>query len=92
MPVFRYFVCVGPALLALLVIIDAIYGEGPPRFNDAIYNSASYAPRAGSRSMRLERGFPHDVTPADRVRGVFGQFPANDSRRMKRYSSASSTI
>ena len=90
MPVFRYFVCAGPALLALLVIINAVFGEGPPRFTDAIYNSALYAPRADTRSMRPQSGV--DATPADRVKGVFGQFSANDSKRLKRYSSASSTI
>ncbi|ABE39792.1 hypothetical protein [Rhodopseudomonas pseudopalustris] len=92
MPVFRYFVSVGPALLALLVIIDAVFGEGPPRFNDAIYDSTLYAPRAAIANVRQERSFADDVTPADRVRQVFGQFSANDGKRLKRYSSASSAI
>ncbi|MFC0242798.1 hypothetical protein [Rhodopseudomonas telluris] len=92
MPVFRYFVCVGPALLAVLVIIDAVFGEGPPRFNDAIYNSASYAPRFAAASAQQQRSFSDNVTPADRIRRVFGQFSTNDANRLKRYSSASSTI
>ena len=54
MPVFRYFISVGPALLALLVIIDAIYGEGPPRFNDAIYK----------RLVRAARRLPKHATGA----------------------------
>ncbi|MCG6203646.1 hypothetical protein LPW26_03265 [Rhodopseudomonas sp. HC1] len=91
MPVFRYFVSVGPALLALLVIVDAVFGEGPPRFNDAIYNSALYAPRTALNGARQPIDFA-DVTPADRVRKVFGQFSAIDSKRLKRYSSASTAI
>ncbi|MBI5132375.1 MAG: hypothetical protein HZA66_23290 [Rhodopseudomonas palustris] len=92
MPVLRYFATVGPALLALIVIVDAVFGEAPPRFNDAIFSSAVYAPSIAAASLRPERGFADDVTPADRVRQVFGQFSANDSKRLKRYSSAATAI
>ncbi|ABD07610.1 conserved hypothetical protein [Rhodopseudomonas palustris HaA2] len=92
MPVFRYFVTVGPALLALLIVIDAVYGEGPPRFNDAIFSSAIYAPRVAAADARRERSFADDVTPADRVRQVFGQFSASDGKRLKRASAASRAI
>ncbi|WP_420132454.1 hypothetical protein [Rhodopseudomonas sp.] len=88
MPVLRYFISVGPALLALLVIINAVFGEAPPRFNDVIYDSALYAPHVAAASTRQPRGFADNLTPADRVKQVFGQFSANDVKRLKRYSSA----
>jgi hypothetical protein len=91
MPVFKYFITVGPALLALLVIVDAVFGDGPPRFNDAIYNSALYAPRMAPAGGRQPIDFAA-ITPADRVKQVFGQFSASDSKRLKRYSSASTAI
>ncbi|WP_322516956.1 hypothetical protein SR870_05145 [Rhodopseudomonas palustris] len=92
MPVFRYFITVGPALLALLIVIDAVYGDGPPRFNDAIYNSALYAPRVASVGARQPSGFADDITPADRIKTVFGQFSASDRKGLKRYSSTSRAI
>ncbi|MGP9812906.1 hypothetical protein ACTZWT_15470 [Rhodopseudomonas sp. NSM] len=92
MPVFKYFVTVGPALLALLVIADAVFGDGPPRFNDAIFNSALYAPRVATVGAPRERSFADDVTPAARVKEIFGQFSASDTKRLKRYSSASRAI
>ncbi|KPG01029.1 hypothetical protein IP86_06080 [Rhodopseudomonas sp. AAP120] len=90
MPILRYFVSVGPAVLALLVIINAVFAEPPPRFNDAIYDSTSYAPHVAATSIREGRGFADNLTPAARVRQVFGQFSANEAKRLKRYSSAAS--
>ncbi|MFT4277613.1 MAG: hypothetical protein QM576_14775 [Rhodopseudomonas sp.] len=94
MPVFRYFTSVGATLLLLLVAIDAMFGTGAgtQRFNDILYDSALYAPRVAAAGAPVEHIFAEDVTPADRVREVFGQFSVNDSKRLKRYSSRSSAI
>ena len=94
MPVFRYFVVVGSALLALLFVSDALFGqsESERRFDPSFYNSATYAPRVAAIAAADERYFTDDVTPAERVAEVFGQFTVNDSKRTKRYSSLSTVI
>ncbi|MCP9626721.1 hypothetical protein NML43_06450 [Rhodopseudomonas palustris] len=91
MSVLRYFVSVGPALLALMVIINAVFGEAPPRFNDVIYDSALYAPRSAVSSVRQDYSFASNLTPADRVKEVFGQFSVNDGKRPKRSAPATSS-
>jgi len=94
MPVFKYFVVVGSALLALLFVSDALFGESASerRFDPSLYNSATYAPRVAAIAATDERYFTADVTPADRINEVFGQFTFNDGKRTKRYSSLSSVI
>uniref|UniRef100_Q07N14 Uncharacterized protein n=1 Tax=Rhodopseudomonas palustris (strain BisA53) TaxID=316055 RepID=Q07N14_RHOP5 len=93
MPVFKYFTIVGSALLALLLVSDALFGESQRerRFDPSFYDSATYAPRAAAIAAD-ERYFTADVTPAERVAEVFGQFTVNDGKRTKRYSSLSSVI
>jgi hypothetical protein len=85
MPMFRFFSVVGPALLGLLFISGAFFGEDS-RFDGALYESAIYAPRLVETPASLERRFTRDATPADRVREVFAQFVPNEGRRGKRYS------
>jgi hypothetical protein len=94
MPVFKYFIAVGSALLGLLVLINAVFDDAAPshRFNDVFYDSALYAPRVAAAGARHEHIFAEDITPTDRVREVFGQFSATDAKRLKRYSSRSSGI
>jgi hypothetical protein len=94
MPVFRYFTVVGSALLALLFISDAYFGdsESNSRFNGSLYESALYAPLPAETAVRAELRFTRDVSPAARVKEVFAQFVPNESRRGKRYSSTAAVI
>ena len=85
MPNFRYFSVVGPALLALLFVSDALFGDNS-RFESALYESALYAPRLVEAPTTQERQFSRNATPADRVQEVFAQFVPNEGRRGKRYS------
>ena len=85
MPIFRYFSVVGSALLALLFVSDALFGDNS-RFDGSLYESAIYAPRLVETTAAPERQFPRNATPADRVREVFAQFAPNEGRRGKRYS------
>jgi hypothetical protein len=90
MPVGKYFTYVGSALLALLFVFDACFGDNErnTRFDASLFDSATYAPRfeeiAATRELRL----PRDVTPVSRVRDVFAQFVPSEARRGKRYSAA----
>ena len=88
MPIFRYFSVVGSALLALLFVSDALFGDSArnSRFDGSFYESAIYAPRLVETPAAQERYFTRDATPADRVREVFAQFVPNEGRRGKRYS------
>jgi len=94
MPVFRYFTVVGSALLALLFISDAYFGdsESNSRFNGLLYESALYAPLPAETAVRTELRFTRDVSPAARVKEVFAQFVPNETRRGKRYSSTAAVI
>jgi hypothetical protein len=94
MPVFRYFAVVGSALLVLLFISDAYFGdaESSARFNGSLYDSAIYAPRIEETVDTAELRFTRDATPADRVKEVFGRFVPNESRRGKRYASTATVI
>jgi hypothetical protein len=85
MPIFRYFSVVGSALLALLFVSDALFGDNS-RFEGSLYESAIYAPRLVETPAAQERQFPRNATPADRVKEVFAQFVPNEGRRGKRYS------
>jgi hypothetical protein len=87
MPIFRYIVVVGSALTVLLLLSDAIFGEVETRFNGSFYQSATYAPRLPDPEASREVQFTRDVTPAARIKDVFAQFVANDSRRGRRTSS-----
>ena len=89
MPVFKYFTFVGSALLVLLFVSDAYFGdnESNSRFNGSFYESAIYAPRSEKIVATAEPSFTRDVTPADRVKEVFAQFVPNEGNRRKRYSS-----
>ena len=82
---FKYFSVIGPALLALLFVSDALFGDNS-RFEGALYESALYAPRLVETPIAQERQFPRNATPADRVQEVFAQFVPNEARRGKRYS------
>ena len=94
MPVFRYFAVIGSALLVLLFISDAYFGdsESNSRFNGSFYESALYAPRPAETAARTEFRFTRDVSPAARVKDVFAQFVPNESRRGKRYISTATSI
>jgi hypothetical protein len=94
MPVFKYFAVVGSALLVLLFVSDALFGESESnsRFDGSLYESALYAPRSDEPADTVERRFPHDVTPAVRVRKVFAQFVPNENKRGKRYASTAAFI
>ena len=85
MPIFRYFAVLGSALLALLFVSDALFGDNS-RFEASLYESAIYAPRLVETPATQERQFPCNATPADRVKEVFAQFVPNEGRRGKRYS------
>ena len=92
MPIFRYFTVVGSALLALLFVSDAYFGEAESRFDGSLYESALYQPRLEEIAAPPTVRFTRDVTPANRVREVFAQFVPNEARRGKRYSSAATVI
>jgi len=92
MPVFKYFAVVGSALLVLLFISNAWFGEDDLRFNGSLYESAFYAPRLEEVAATTELRFTRDVTPANRVKEVFAQFVPNENMRGKRYSSAATII
>ena len=94
MPVFKYFAVVGLALLVLLFVSDALFGESESksRFDGSLYESALYAPRSDETTDTMARRFPHDVTAAVRVREVFAQFVPNENKRGKRYASTAAFI
>jgi hypothetical protein len=94
MPVFRYFAVTGSALLVLLFVSDALFGDSErhSRFNGSLYESALYAPRPDETPLTAELRFTRDATPADRVREVFAQFVPNENKRGKRYSSLATVI
>jgi hypothetical protein len=94
MPVFRYFAVTGLALLVLLFVSDAYFGdsERDSRFNGSLYESALYAPRLDEIAVTTELRFTRDATPANRVKEVFALFVPNESKRGKRYSSVATVI
>jgi hypothetical protein len=94
MPVFKYFAVVGSALLVLLFVSDAYFGdsESNSRFNGSLYESALYAPRLDEIAVTTELRFTRDATPANRVKEVFALFVPNESKRGKRYSSVATVI
>ena len=92
MPVFRYFIVVGSALLVLLFVSDAYFGEAESRFDRSLFESALYTPRLEDVVATKEVVFTRDVTPANRVRDVFAQFVPGEARRAKRYSSTATVI
>ncbi len=94
MPIFRYFAVVGSALLALLFVFDACFGdnETSSRFDGSLYVSAIYAPRSEEIVATKELRFTRDVTPANRVKEVFAQFVPSEGKRGKRYSSIATFV
>ena len=94
MAIFKYFALVGSALLLLLFVSDALFGEseGNSRFDASLYESALYAPRSDETADTALRRFPHAVTPAVRIREVFAQFVPNENKRGKRYASTAAFI
>jgi hypothetical protein len=90
MPIFKYFSVAGSALLVLLFVSSAYFGdsESDSRFNGSFYESALYAPRIENIAGSTEIKFTRDVSPAGRVKEVFAQFVPNESRRGKRSSVA----
>jgi hypothetical protein len=92
MPVFKYFAVVGSALLVLLFVSDALFGESNSRFDGSLYESALYAPHSDETADTTERRFPHNVTAAVRVRKVFAQFVPNENKRGKHYASTAAFI
>jgi hypothetical protein len=93
MPIFRYFSVVGSSLLVLLFVCDAYFGDASgSRFNESMFESATYAPRAEDVVAKTESRFTRDASAADRVKEVFAQFVPNDARRGKRYSSIGTVI
>ena len=88
MPIFRYFSVVGSSLLVLLFVCDAYFGDANgSRFNESMFESATYTPRAEEVVAKPEVRFTRDASAADRVKEVFAQFVPNEVRRGKRYSS-----
>ena len=93
MPIFRYFSVVGSALLVLLFVCDAYYGDANgSRFDRAMFESATYAPLAEEIVAKPEIRFRRDASAADRINEVFAQFAPNEGRRGKRYSSIGTVI
>jgi hypothetical protein len=94
MHVFKYFVIAGSALLVLIFVSDAYFGdnESNPPFNGSLHESAAYAPRVEEVVATRELRFTRDVTPADRVKEVFAQFVPNEGKRWKHSSSATTVI
>jgi hypothetical protein len=93
MPISKYFAVVGSALLALLFVTDAYFGDAASsRFDGSLYDSALYAPRPEEVVATRELRFARDVTPAHRVREVFAQFVPSEARRGKRYSSIATFV
>jgi hypothetical protein len=93
MPIFRYFTVVGSALLVLLFVCDAYYGdEGSSRFNGALFESATYAPSVDEVAAKEAQRFTRNASAADRIKDVFAQFVPNEGRRGKRYSSLGTII
>jgi hypothetical protein len=87
MPVGKYFTFAGSALLALLFVLDACFGDhSSSRFDASLFDSAHYAPRIGEIAAAREFRFARDVTPASRVKDVFAQFVPSEARRGKRQS------
>lgn len=78
MSAFKEFAAAAATLLALLFVSNAIFGEdaGDWRFDSALYDSATYAPR----SLDVPY-FARDAAPAIRVRQVFAQFIPSDGKR-----------
>jgi hypothetical protein len=82
MLIFKYFAVVGSALFVFLFVSGAYFGdENNSRFNGSLYESAVYAPRLEETVVTAELRFTRDVTPADRVKEVFGQFVPNEGKR-----------
>ena len=94
MPVFKYFAVAGSALLVLLFVFDACFGdgEGNARFNGSLYESALYAPRSDDIAAATEVRYTRDATPADRVKETFAQFVPNEGKRGKRDSSLATVV
>lgn len=90
MPVGKYFGFVGSALLALLFVSNALFGEEESRFDGSLYQSSTYQPRF-EEVTAPERRFTRDVTPANRVKEVFAQFVPNENKR-RRYSSVATVL
>ncbi|MBR0712502.1 hypothetical protein JQ632_00885 [Bradyrhizobium liaoningense] len=86
MPDYREAAIALVAMLGLLFVSDAFFGDGDPRFDNAFYDSAFYAPR--SKEFR----FASDITPAARVDDMFSQFFPSEGKRNKRYSSLTTII
>ncbi|MCP3407701.1 hypothetical protein [Bradyrhizobium sp. CCGB01] len=86
MSVFREIVAAVAGVYALLVVCDALFGVGEPRFDDAYYRASFYAPRP------KEFRFAGDTPPAVRVSDAFAQFSASETRTNKRYSSLTTII
>jgi hypothetical protein len=86
MPLFKYFGAVGSALLAVMFVSDAYFGddERDSRFNGSLYESALYAPRLEDVVATREIHFTRDVNPATRVKEIFAQFIPNEGRRVRR--------
>ena len=89
MPVSKYFVFVGSALLVLLFVSDAYFGddESNSRFNGSFYESALYAPRLDEIAAKQELRFTRDVGCRPRQGGI-AQFVPNEGKLGKRYPSA----
>jgi len=94
MPITKYFAVAGSALLALLFVSDAYFGdaESRSRFDGSLFESATYAPRLEEVVATKEFRFTRDVTPASRVKEVFAQFVPSEAKRGKRYSSLATFV
>jgi hypothetical protein len=94
MPIGKYFGYVGSALLALLFVFDACFGESEAnsRFDPSLFDSATYVSRHQEVATPYEFRYSRDMTPANRIRDVFAQFVPSEAKRGKRYSSAAITI
>lgn len=94
MPVLRELAAAGAALFTLLFVSNAIFGEdtGNWRFEAALYDGATYAPRPEDVAAMNQMRFMREAPPAVRVREVFAQFLPSEGQRGKRYSSLTTII
>ena len=93
MPIGKYFGYVGSALLALLFVFDACFGDkANARFDASLFENATYAPRFEEVAATKELRFARDIRPARRVKEVFAQFVPGEGKSGKRHSSATAFI
>lgn len=87
MSVFKEIAAAIAGVWALLLVCDACFGVGEPRFNDDYYLASFYAPRQDN-----EPRVATTTTPAARVARAFSQFTPGEIKPAKRYSALPTII